>query len=340
MTEENDRITTSTWNNTNQHWIPQFILKGFGIRKSASTVHELDKRTGTITVQKVKEVASQKHLMTNPDNELMRKIETHAAEAIAAIRKGHSSQIKEKGRKAIDMLVCAMIANDPYNFDHVAQRTNAIGEITNKLNEAIKKHGGTLDETYDATFFDEVLSHDRLPAVLDPRNDQTIVVMNFMGLTACKPANGQYFIIGDSPVLIVRSTINGKKSILNPGSQIILPISSKSMLIYTWDAEKNIINDEIILTKEQVHSLNSDYYRTTCQYVYGRHEVTLKQSRLIQLTWTSRERLTHVSTGLYKMQHLQLIKQKQMEEEEQRQAMILDDGARMLVNENEEYLPM
>ena len=31
----------STWNDTNQHWIPQFLLKGFGIRKRAASVYEL-----------------------------------------------------------------------------------------------------------------------------------------------------------------------------------------------------------------------------------------------------------------------------------------------------------
>ena len=48
----------STWNDTNQHWVPQFLLKGFGIKKKASQVWELDKHTGVIAKRKVREVAS------------------------------------------------------------------------------------------------------------------------------------------------------------------------------------------------------------------------------------------------------------------------------------------
>ena len=72
----------STWNDTNQHWIPQFLLKGFGIRKNASSVYELDKQTKAIAVRKVKEAASKQYLLTERDDELMRGIESRAATAI------------------------------------------------------------------------------------------------------------------------------------------------------------------------------------------------------------------------------------------------------------------
>ena len=54
----------STWNERNQHWIPQFLLKGFGTKGNASTVYELDKQTKKIRLAPVDDVASKEHLHT------------------------------------------------------------------------------------------------------------------------------------------------------------------------------------------------------------------------------------------------------------------------------------
>ena len=91
----------STWSETNQHWIPQFLLKGFGIRGKASSVYEMDKQTKAIDVRNVEEVASKQHLLTDRDDELTQAIERRATKTISAIRKGKLNRIIEDDRQAV-----------------------------------------------------------------------------------------------------------------------------------------------------------------------------------------------------------------------------------------------
>ena len=104
----------STWNDTNQHWVSQFLLKGFGIKGNAAKVWQLDKRTGLVEICQVKSAASKQRLMTDRDDELMKHIEIQATGPIRNIRK-RKLRITEKDRNAIDQLVAAMMQNDPYN---------------------------------------------------------------------------------------------------------------------------------------------------------------------------------------------------------------------------------
>ena len=323
----------STWNDTNQHWIPQFLLKGFGIRRMASRVYELDKQTKAVAVRDVSEAASKTHLLTDQDDKLMRDVEGRAAAAVDAIRKGHLSRICEDDRQVIDQLVCAMILNDPYSgFDVEDTRKKSIAELLSKMNEAAKKHGGILDEPEFTNFFDERLSDDRLSGFLDWESNQVIIALKLMGLQVCKPTDGEFFIIGDSPVLVVRDAVNGQTSLLNRGSQVILPISSRCILVYTWAIQKNVVDDGGTLDREQVRSLNADYYHgTKCRYVYGRNQEVLKRSPLLSLKWTPRERSNDVKDGWFTMQSLQRMMERDLEAQHAQQANILEYAARELV---------
>ena len=104
----------STWNDKNQHWIPQFLLKGFGLKGKASRVFQMDKTTGTIEVCKVSEVASKQGILTDADDGLMRSIEQEATPVIEKIRKGTTS-INRSERKGLDRLIAALLQNDPYH---------------------------------------------------------------------------------------------------------------------------------------------------------------------------------------------------------------------------------
>ena len=154
-----------------------------------------------------------------------------------------------------------------------------------------------------------------------------------MGLQACTPTDGEFFIIGDSPVLVVRNSLNGETSLLNPGSQVILPVSSKCLLVYTWATEMNVIDEGGTLDRGQVRSLNSDYYHgTKCRYVYGRDEEVLKRSRLLSLKWAPRERSNDVNDGWAMMLQLQQIMERQRAAEEAEHATIREYGALELVD--------
>ena len=323
----------STWNDTNQHWIPQFLLKGFGIPRRASSVYELDKKTKAVTVRKVAGAASKPHLLTERDDDLMREIERPAASAVNAIRKGDLNRIGPQDRQVIDKLVCTMMLNDPNNgFDAEATRKEVIANLTADLNKASNKFGGMLDEQDFRNSFDEGLPHDYVSAFMEAKSNQVTDVLRFMGLISCRPTDEEFFIIGDSPVLVARGVVNGESSLLNPGSQVILPIGSGCILVYAWATEMNVITDGGILGREQVRSLNSDYYHgTESHYFYGRNEEVLKRSRLMSLKWAPRERSNDVKDGWARMQYEQQIRQRQMESQDAAHARMLENGARELM---------
>jgi hypothetical protein len=324
----------STWNDSNQHWIPQFLLKGFGIRRMASRVYELDKQTKAVTVRDVSEAASKTQLLTDQDDKLMRDVEGHAAAAVDAIRKGHLSRIGEDDRHVIDRLVCSMMLNDPYNgSDAEEKREEIIADAVRELSTAVKSYGAELDELDFKNYFDEILGHNWLSGYMDSDSNQGIIAMRLMGLSVFRPPSGRFFIIGDSPVLAVRSTVNGVPSLLNPGSQVILPIHSRCVLAYAWATEMNVVNDGGVLTKEQVRSLNTDYFHgTKCRYIYGRSEETLKQSSLMSLEWTPRERSQDLNRGWSMMLDQQIIRGEQIAARDAAQPYILDSLARELVD--------
>ena len=305
----------STWNDTNQHWIPQFLLRGFGTRKKASRIYELDKQTNAISVRKVKEAASKQHLLTDRDDELVGKIENHAKEALRAIRKGNLDHIGKDERQAVDKLVCAMMLDDPYGAaDAEATREKVIAEEISEISEDLKRRGVSPDDSYFRNFFDESLGHNWLSGFMGSESNQIIIALGLMGLRVCKPRDDEFFIIGDSPVLTIPSAANGKADLLNPSAHVILPIRSDCILVYAWTTDTNVINNGGTLDKAQVRSLNSDYYHLTkSSYIYGRNEETVRRSGMLTIAGRPLERSNDVHNGWFMMRQLQNLMQRQRE---------------------------
>ena len=225
-----------------------------------------------------------------------------------------------------------MTLNDPYSgFDAEAKRKNVIAEVISELNEAVSSYGGSLDEPGFRNFFDERFHHDWVSTFMESPFNQVILSLRLMGLSVFKPTDGEFFIIGDSPVSVVRNAVSGETSLLNACSQVILPISSRCILVYTWAAKMNIINDGGTLDRAQVRSLNSDYYHgTKCRYIYGRDEETLIRSRLMSPEWAPRERSNEVNDGWAMMLQLEQIRRRQLEAQDAGQAMMRARVAREL----------
>ena len=324
----------STWNDENQHWMPQFLLKGFGTRRNASSVYQLDKQTKAVTIRNVAEVASKQHLLTSQDDEQMKGIERRATAAIDAMRKGRLDRIGEYERRAVDRLICAMMLNDPYHgSDAEEKRDEIIEHAVSELSKAVKRYGAELDELDFKDYFDEMLGHNWLSGFMDSESNQGVIALRLMGLNVLRPPNGVFFIIGDSPVLTVRSTVNGVPSLLNPGSQVILPIHSRCVLAYAWAIETNVVDEGRVLTAEQVRSLNADYFHgTKCRYIYGRNEETLKQSSLMSLQWTPRERSQDLNRGWSMMLDQQIIRGERIAARDAAEPYILDHLAGELVD--------
>ena len=267
----------STWNDTNQHWIPQFLLKGFGIKKRSSSIYEMDKETGTIRTCNVKDVASKPRLLTERDDELLRCIERRSARVVGQIRKG-KLELEQEDRRVLDSLVFAMMRNDPYSgLDDRKTRKDTVDDVSHEFAETIEKHGGSIDLQLLMDFVDGRSNHDYLSMAVGKQDGLVLKALGLMGLQVCQPAIGEFFIIGDSPVLVVRGTSNGVRNLLNAGSQVILPIHSRHVLVYGWETPENLIQFGNDADRKQVRSLNQDYFLgTNCRYIYGRDVESLR----------------------------------------------------------------
>ena len=255
------------------------MLKGFGNKGDSSKVYELDKESGIIEVKRVADVASKQKLLTDRDDELMKSIEQRAKDVIGKIRKG-SYNITERDRLALDDLVFALILNDPNSgFDEEHTRASVIENVSNDLIEVMSRIGGSVESTIMTNFVGAGLNHDYLSLALDRRDNLALRAFDYMELRAYRPGNGEFFVIGDSPVLIVRGTVDGVNNLFNAGSQIILPIHSRCVLFYTWETSTNVPLSGIVLNRELVRSLNKDYYHgSDSRYVFARGCDVLKEA--------------------------------------------------------------
>ena len=265
----------STWNDTNQHWIPQFLLKGFGIRKRASSIYELNTQNNAITVRKVSEAASRPRLVTDQDDAHLKKLEDAAAKAMGIVRKGADIDIMRAGDVmdgfgALHQLAEAMEPINPYiGVTSQGSRTVVVDAFVATVKDAIGTRGETLDEQDFRRHIDERLNHEVLSL-------NGIYPSLFMWTPHVHRApDGEHFVIGDSPVISVRSR-DGVPL------QRILPVSSRYAVTFTYNiprARVQILGDgntrttSSTLTNDAVNSLNAHYFhRTRSHYIYGRNK--------------------------------------------------------------------
>ena len=275
MDEGRTTMQSSTWNNTNQHWVPRFILKGFGTKGNSGKVYKLDKRTGEIKVRNVDEVASKPHLLTERDDWYMKRIENASANAVGKIRKGNDIEhLLTKEVLALESLVRAMERIDPYcGSNGLETRKVVVDSFMQIVNEAAMHHGQMLDEADLRKFIDDHLEHEALSGYRQGPPDSAFP----MWPRSHRAPDGEYLVIGDSPVTSIRSA----DGLL---AQLILPIGSKYVYTLTADNFREqvpMIGQSATLTNEAVRSLNAHYYlRQPGQYLYSRDENTLEQCKL------------------------------------------------------------
>lgn len=296
-------MQSSTWNDTNQHWIPQFLLKGFGIKRRSSSIYEMEKKTGEIRTRSVEDVASKQRLLTELDDDLMKTVEARAARVIGQIRKGRLG-LGQEDRRALDLLVFAMMRNDPYSgLDRERIREETIQSISLEFAKAIGRQGGSIDLQALSDFLAGRANHDYLSMAMAQQDSVILRALVQMGLQVHQPENGEFLVIGDSPVLVIRGTGDGTRSLLNRGSQVILPIHSRHVLVYSWEIPTNVIQSGDAFDRKQVRSLNQDYLlETNCRYIYGRDTQSLKRARMPRIKMTGRARSNRVNDGWQAMQ--------------------------------------
>ena len=323
----------STWNQTNQHWISQFLLKGFGISGKAGRVWELNVANGEIEQRKVKRIASKAGLMSDRDDELMRQIERNAATIIQSIRKG-DLDIGLEGRRAVDEFVLALLFIAPRGEVDVekarretiqataAELINAVAEENSMVNpepllvDAISDVGLADQPQSLAEAIDRRINHDYLTLFMADNEGGARQVLSCMGLQVHRVLDGEFLVIGDSPVMVVRRNWNGARKLDNPGGQVILPISSSWALVYSWSTPRNILALGPKIDRWQVRTINNDYFRESrSEYIYGRTSELLMQARHVPLMWDARERPMEVADGWVEMQK-ELSKKREREDNE------------------------
>lgn len=265
----------STWDGTNQHWIPQCLLRKFSIPKKPRDVYALDKHINSFVVSHVKKVASKPDLLTALDNQRLTDIETRVALVLRRIRSGKLN-LKAEDRVALDTLVFALIIADPYSgVDEAKMRKRVVESTARHIAERVLLQGMPVDRPRLETHVAKLMSRDVLSMALDSEEKLTVMALHLMGLTVY--ASPEPLVIGDSPVLIARATVDGARSLLNFGSEILLPISSRHLLHYDWGATSNLTTPEngVIesgpdLTSELTHYVGQAYYDSShSRYIFG-----------------------------------------------------------------------
>ena len=163
--------------------------------------------------------------------------------------------------------------------------------------EDMESWGGTVDPRTMEEILDENFPHDYLTMMMEGQNSLVLPMLRFMGLRAVYSEQGESFVIGDSPILLIRDDGPIGHSLLNLGSQIILPVGWRCVLMYDWSIGINLIQAGTT-DRRQVVSLNQDYCQgSNCQYLYGRNEECLTRSRGLKLHWENSQRPTEVNNG-------------------------------------------
>ena len=318
----------NTWNNTNQHWIPQFILRGFDASEKASHVYEMDKLSGEIKLKSVRNIASRQGLLTERDDAFVRGIETQVARVIRRIRKGDLN-ITLEDRGAVDDLVLVLMHNDPYSGVKLAQlRESVTADMSREYAEAFRQHGGMIDLQDFKKLLADMFPNDFLEQAMTREVNLPRIALGLMGLRVHKTVKGEHLVIGDSPVLVLRAVYDGSPSLLHPGSQVILPINSRQVLVYRWITQNNTIQSGHNLDKDQARSLGKDYFHETdSRFVYGRTKISLKHTQAPQTKKRPIPHSAEVSDGWAAMYMLQeeISKQRVAEdktEEQQRDTIV------------------
>ena len=294
----------STWNDKkNQHWISQFLLKGFKAKGSSSRIFRLDCVTGEIEPYRIDKVASKDHLLTNRDDALMDGIERQGSRVIDQLRKRNFG-ISQEQRRDLDRLVLALWANNPFHgFNKAKARRDVVEGVVQNLVDAFSPHGGVVDPAEIAPWVDQQFNEDYLSHTLETPLSTVERVLGRMTLSVCQPPEGEFFVIGDAPILMVREEVNGFLNLRNLGSQVILPVGSRCLLLYDWSPGHELVQAGPVLGNVDLGSLDDDYrYQLRCRYMYGRSQAVLERSNRLELHWQSKERPRFVSSRWAAMQ--------------------------------------
>lgn len=292
-------------NESNQHWLSVFILKGFGLPRNREHVYTLDKQTSDIDIRSVDDVASKIGLLTNLDNNRMSEIEGRINNPLHHIRKGKLDLTTDE-RKLVDELVLTLILADPYEGVNIGKLSKEVTkDITDQMANIGIRNGLLVDRQRFKDSIQNAIPRDFLTLALEAEHGLTKAALQLMGLRVHKAP--EPIVLGDSPVLIARAARNGKPSLTAFGSEIALPIAYNSILIYDWSTPPNTIAYGPPLTPAQIQLVRQRYcHPTKGQFVFSRTKEALHETRNAQQQASERSGGTSVpSWGWALMQEIE-----------------------------------
>ncbi len=294
----------NTWDNSNQHWVSQFLLKGFGLPGNASHVYTLDKRTLSTTIRSVDDVASKVNLLTAQDNSRLTSIERSITGAVQRLRKGHQIHLAVKERQLLNDLVLSLILADPYSgVKREKLRKDVVQNTANMIAEIAFRNGLPVSRPRLQSSMHPLLPEDVLTLALDSENSLTSIALSLMGLSIHKATKP--LVIGDSPVMIARARRNSVPSLLNFGSEIALPIAYNCVLVYDWVTEPNTVTLADPLTNQQSRLVGHYYWSISrCRYVFSRTRDALYEARMPYESLVESTGSVTPSTGWHLMQEI------------------------------------
>ena len=294
----------NTCDNSKQHWVSQFLLKGFGLPGNASHVYTLDKRTLSITTRSVDDVASKVNLLTAQDNSRLTSIEGNITEAVQRLRKDDRIHLTVKERQLLNDLVLSLILADPYSgVKRDKLRKEVVQNTANMIAEIAFLNGLPVSRSRLQSSMHPLLPEDVLTLALDSENSLTSIALSLMGLSVHKTPKP--VVIGDSPVMIARAPLNGVPGLLNFGSEIALPIAYNCVLVYDWITEPNTVILGEPLTPQQSHLVGHYYWSIAkCQYVFSRTPDALDEARVPFEPLIDSRGSVKPSTGWHLMQEI------------------------------------
>ena len=323
----------STWNETNQHWFCQFLLRGFKAKGKSSLIYELDTTSGEIEPRKVDEVASKSQLLTDGEDELMRGIEKRSSKVVSKIRKG-ILDVGADERLILDNLVWTLWFNNPFSsLDKKGDHDDAIKHTVDRFVSAVRRHGGTVDPDDVTRMARQALNRDYLCHAFRFSPQGPARILNWMRLTLYEPPPGEFFVVGDSPVAIARATRDGMTNLWNDGSQLMLPVGSRHLLAYDWGDSPTPIRHGGNVNVSQLEAVDEYYrYGQRCRHIYGRTPDALRRTCKLKMQWHTTGSASRANQTRPMPRLLQHVLEQDWETREAASTSRLDDTARLMVS--------
>ena len=262
----------STWNAANQHWIPQFLLRGFGTKRRRSEVYRLDRLDGSLSCERVERIASRSFLMTELDDQVLRAIEDRASQSVSLLRKSRFDLFAEADRRALDLLVLSLLFNHPsWIPGKELIRREVVWERGLEAMRAHPVYGIAVPADAVMSALDGAAGRNYFHGVITSDSSSSAERMRAMRLTAYAPPLGQTFVIGDQPVVTRRPDLPAPRRWLYGDEMVLLPISHDVLLVYDRPAPPNLLSIGGRVSGGFFGMLDEIYRSGSAgRYVYGR----------------------------------------------------------------------